>query len=61
MDACLSYFVLSVFEVNMSCRLIFNSIETFNLSVCSRREFFVKIIYFYELSRTLRYERRDMF
>ena len=27
--------VLSRFEVNMSCRLIFNSVETFNLSVRS--------------------------
>ena len=27
--------VLSEFEVNMSCRLIFNFVETFNLSVLS--------------------------
>ena len=38
-DVCLSYFVSSVVEVNMSCRLIFNFVETFNLLVCSRREF----------------------
>ena len=39
MDVCLSYFVSSGFEVNMSCRLIFNFVEAFNLLVCSRREF----------------------
>ena len=61
MDVCLSYFVSSGFEVNMSCRLIFNFVEAFNLLVCSRREFFVKNIYSYGLSETSRYERRDMF
>ena len=39
MDVCLSYSVSSGFEVNMSCRLIFNFVEAFNLLVCSRREF----------------------
>ena len=39
MDVCLSYFVSSGFEVNMSRLLIFNFVEAFNLLVCSRREF----------------------
>ena len=39
MDVCLSYFVSSGFEVNMSFLLIFISVEAFNLLVCSRREF----------------------
>ena len=38
-DVCLSYLVSNGFEVNMSCRLIFNSVETFNLLVCPRRDF----------------------
>ncbi|KAF3485343.1 hypothetical protein F2Q69_00053255 [Brassica cretica] len=32
-DVCLSYFVSSGFEVNMSCRLIFDFVEAFNLLV----------------------------
>ena len=39
MDVCLSYFVSSGFEVNMSCLLIFNFVEAFDLLVCSRRDF----------------------
>ena len=35
LDVCVSYFVLSGFEVNLICRLIFNSVGTFNLSVRS--------------------------
>ena len=35
LDVCLSYFVSSGFEVNMSCLLIFNFVEAFNLLVCS--------------------------
>ena len=39
-DECFRFQVfLSRFEVNMSCRLIFNFVEAFNLIVCSRREF----------------------
>ena len=34
-----NYFVLNMSEMNMSCRLIFSSNETFNLLVCSRCEF----------------------
>jgi len=34
-----NYFVLNMSEINMSCRLIFSSSETFNLLVCSRCEF----------------------
>ena len=34
-----NYFVLNMSEINMSCRLIFSSNETFNLLVCSRCEF----------------------
>ena len=58
-DVCLSYVVSSGFEVNMSCRLIFIFVEAFNQLVCSRREFSKKL--FTIFSRTLRYERRDMF
>ena len=35
MDVFLSYFVSSGFEVNMSCLLMFNFVEMFNLLVCS--------------------------
>ncbi|KAL0760766.1 hypothetical protein Bca101_076916 [Brassica carinata] len=38
MKTCASQFQVE-FEVNMSCLLIFNFVETFNLLVCSRREF----------------------
>ena len=33
------YFVLSLSEINMSCRLVFTFNETFNLLVRSRCEF----------------------
>ena len=39
MDVCLSYSVSSGFEVNMSCLLIFNFVEAFDLLACLRREF----------------------
>ena len=34
MDVCLSYFVSSGIEVNMSFFLIFNFVDAFNLLVC---------------------------